>query len=141
MRRWSGVEAVRTLLRFFSYLFHGILALFLVAISGLTLASGAQNLHLGMLPWTGSTLTVVVFLGSICGLVTLVLAVRGVLRPLFFIWSLAVVVLMVKGYIFSSYHFAAGEARTSGYLMAASLVALAGAWFQTRRTVGREHRY
>ncbi|MBZ5622290.1 MAG: hypothetical protein LAQ69_26700 [Acidobacteriia bacterium] len=132
---------MKVLLRFFSYLFHGILALFLVAVSGLTLASGGQSLHLGMLPWTGSTLTRVVFFGSIGGLVTLVLAIRGWLRVLFFIWSLGAVVLLVKGYIFSGYHFGAGEARMAGYLTIASLVALAGAWFQMWRTVGRTRRY
>ena len=135
------MEVVKVLLRFFSYLFHGILALFLVAVSGLTLASGGQSLHLGMLPWTGSTLTRVVFFGSIGGLVTLVLAIRGWLRVLFFIWSLGAVVLLVKGYIFSGYHFGAGEARTAGYLMIAALLSLAGAWFQMWRNVDRPGRY
>jgi hypothetical protein len=132
---------VKTLLRFFSYLFHGILALFLVAVSGLTLLSGGETLHLGMLPWKGSTLTMVVFFGSIFGLVTLLLAMRARLRALFFLWSLGVAVLMVKGYVFGGYHFAPGEARIAGYLMIAAFLALAGAWFQIWRTVGRPGRY
>jgi hypothetical protein len=135
------VGVVKTLLRFFSYLFHGILALALMAVSGLTLLSGGQGLHLGMLPWTGSTLTIVVFLGSICGLATLLLAMRAKLRVLFFIWSLGVLILMVKGYIVSGYHFAPGEARLAGYLMLAGLIALAGAWFQMFRPVNRNVRY
>ena len=80
---------VKTLLRFFSYLFHALLVLFLLAVSGLTLLLGGQSLHLGMLPWTGSTLTRVVFFGSMGGLVALLLAIRGRLRALFFLWSLA----------------------------------------------------
>ena len=132
---------VKTLLRFFSYLFHCILALFLLAVSGLTLLSGGQNLHLGMLPWTGSTLTLVVFFGSMAGLLMLLLAMRGKLRALFFLWSLGVLVLMVKGYVFSGYHFGPGEARTAGYLMAGALLALAGAWFQMWRKVERTVRY
>jgi hypothetical protein len=135
------VGVVRTLLRFASYLFHGVLTLFLLAISGLTLLSGGQGLHLGMLPWTGSTLTLVVFFGSLGGLVALLLAMRGKWRFLFFLWSLGVTVLMVKGYIFSGYHFAPGEARIAGYLMIGALVALAGAWFQMRRKVDRPTRY
>jgi hypothetical protein len=135
------VGVVKTLLRFFSYLFHGILGLFLVAISGLTLLSGGQGLHLGMLPWTGSTLTMVVFLGSICGLATLLLAMRARLRALFFLWSLGVIGLMVKGYILSGYHLAPGEARTAGFLMIAAFLALAGAWFQIWRKVDRAGRY
>jgi hypothetical protein len=135
------VGVVKTLLRFFSYLFHSILALFLVAVSGLTLVSGGQNLHLGMLPWTGSTLTMVVFFGSIFGLLTLLLAIRGRFRALFFLWSLGVVVLMAKGYIFSGYHLGPGEARIAGYLMLAAFVALLGAWFQMWRKVDRAARY
>lgn len=135
------MAVVRTLLRFFSYLFHALLALFLLAISGLTLASGGQNLHLGMLPWTGPTLTSVVFIGSIFGLLALVLAIRGRVRALFFVWALAVAVMMIKGYIFSGYHFAPGEARTAGYLIVAALLALAGAWFQIWRKVDRPTRY
>jgi hypothetical protein len=132
---------VKTLLRFFSYLFHAILALFLMAVSGLALASGSQSLHLGMLPWTGSTLNYVLFFGSICGLFTLILAIRGRLRALFFIWSLGALVLLVRGYVFTGYHFAAGEARIAGYLLGGSLIALAGAWFQMWRRVGRPDRY
>jgi hypothetical protein len=135
------VGVVKTLLRFFSYLFHGILALFLMAVSGLALLSSGQSLHLGMLPWTGSTLTTVVFLASICGLLMLFLAMRGKLRWLFFLWSLGVIVLMVKGYILSGYHFAPGEARTAGYLMVAAFIALAGAWFQIWRKADRPGRY
>jgi len=133
------VGVVKTLLRFFSYLFHGILALFLMAVSGLTLLSGGESLHLGMLPWTGFTLTMVVFFGSICGLVTLLLAMWARLRALFFLWSLGVAVLMVKGYIFGGYHFVPGEARTAGYLMIAAFLALAGAWFQIWRKVDRRY--
>ncbi|HLK62008.1 MAG TPA: hypothetical protein VKU19_01115 [Bryobacteraceae bacterium] len=132
---------LRTLLRFFSYLFHGLLALLLLAISSLTLITGGNNLHLGMLPWTGSTLTLVVFFGSLFGLVTLLLAIRGKLRALFFLWSLAVAVFMVKGYVLSSYHFAPGEARLAGYLMLGAILALAGAWFQIFRKVEGPGRY
>jgi hypothetical protein len=137
----AELGVVKTLLRFFSYLFHVLLALFLLAVSGLTLLSGGQNLHLGMLPWTGSTLTVVVFFGSLAGLVTLLLAVRGKWRLLFFLWSLGVAGLMIKGYILSGYHFAPGEARMAGFLMIAALFALAGAWFQMWRKVDRGVRY
>jgi hypothetical protein len=135
------VEALKALLRYFSYLFYGLLALFLLAVSGLTLASGGQNLHLGMLPWTGSTLAYVVFFGSILGLIALVMTVRGRLQWLFFLWSLAVAVLLIKGYVLSGYHFAAGEARTAGLLMLASLIGVLGAWFAMWASPDRRHRY
>ena len=132
---------VKTLLRFFSYLYHAVLALFLLAVSGLTLLSGGQSLHLGMLPWTGSTLTTVVFSGALLGLASLLLALAGRLRALFFLWALLIVALMVKGYILSGYHLAPGEARTAVYLMIGSLFALAGAWFQMSRKIERGARY
>lgn len=128
------MAALKALIRYFSYLFHGLLALFLLAVSGLALVSGVQNLHLGMLPWTGSTLIYVVFFGSLYGLLSVVLAIRGSWQVLFFLWSLAVAVLLVKGYVFSGYHFSTGEAAKAGYLMLASVIALIGAWWAMFQT-------
>jgi len=128
------VAALKALIRYFSYLFHGLLALFLLAVSGLALVSGVQNLHLGMLPWTGSTLIYVVFFGSLYGLVSVVLAIRGSWQALFFLWSLAVAVLLVRGYVFTGYHFSPGEAAKAVYLMLASVIALIGAWWAMFQT-------
>ena len=123
---------------FLSYLFHALLAGFLFAVSAVALASGANALHLAMLPWTGPTLTYILLCGSLFGLLTILLALKGSWRPLFFLWSLAVTVLLVKGYFLSGYHFAVGEARTAFYLTAGSVIALFGAWFQMfRRSRGR----
>ena len=45
------MEAVKALMRFFSYLFHGLLALFLIAVSGLALGTGAaESLHFACSP-------------------------------------------------------------------------------------------
>jgi len=131
---------VKAILCFFSYLFHALLALFLFAVSALALSSGANALHLAMLPWTGPTLTYVLFCGSLFGLLSLLLALTGRLRPLFFLWSLAVTVLLVKGYFLSGYHFGVGEVRTALYLIAGSVIALFGAWFQMFRGSGARRR-
>jgi hypothetical protein len=121
-------------MRFFSYLFHALLALFLFAVSGLAWATGsAQNLNLGMLPWTGATLTYVVFFSALFGLVSLLLALRGSLRFLFLLWALAVLVFLLKGYLLSGYRFHGGDWTTALYLMIASLLAVPGAWFQMTR--------
>ena len=136
------MEAVKALMRFFSYLFHGLLALFLIAVSGLALGTGAaESLHLGMLPWSGATLTYVCFFGALAGLLTIFLAMRGMLRILFLLWSLLVVVLLIKGYVFSSYKFSGGNVSTAGYLLGASLLALIGAWFVFRKQPRRATRY
>jgi hypothetical protein len=124
------VGVFKAIVCFLSYLFHTLLALFLFAVASLALLSGTKSLHLDMLPWTGSTLIYVLFFGSLLGLVTILLALRRKLRALFFLWSLAVTVLLAKGYFLSGYHFAPGEFRTALYLLAASVLALFGAWFQ-----------
>ena len=120
---------VKTLLRFFGYLYHGILGLFLLAVSGVTLISGANNLQLGMLPWKGSTLTLIVFFGALIGLLSVLLSMMGKIRPLFFVWALVVLVLMVKGYVLSNYHFSPGEGKMVLYLVIGALISVLGAFF------------
>jgi|SRR5579885_882914 len=119
-------------MRFISYLFHTLLALFLLAVSGLSLAAGGENLRLGMLPWSGSTLAYILFLGALFGLITLILAWRGTLRFLFLLWAVTVAAFLLKGYIFSSYRFS-GDFKTAVSLILGALVALPGAWFQLQR--------
>jgi len=132
------VAALKALLRYISYFFHLLLTLFLLGISGLALVSGTHSLHLLMLPWTGSTLTYVVFFGALFGLLSLILAVRGTLRPLFFLWTLVVFVMLVKGYAFGGYRFAPGEASKAGYLLVGSFLSLIGAWFAMWRVADRK---
>ena len=135
------MAAIKALIRYLSYLFHGLLALFLLAVSGLSLASGHANLRMGVLPWTGATLSYVLLFASLFGLVSLLLVIRGTLTWLFFLWTLAVTFFLIRGYIFSGYRFAAGEASTAGYLLLASLISIAGAWWAMRAGSGRKRRY
>ena len=125
---------VKALLRLVSYVFHGLLALGLLAASSVVWAAGAPPLQLGMLPWTGSTLLYVLFFGSLAGLLLLILALRGVMRWLFFLWSLVVLALVVKGYFLSGYRFSPGELDTALFLLIGSLLALAGSWFVMTKT-------
>src|SRR5215467_12278288 len=121
-------------MRFFSYLFHGLLALFLIAVSALAIGTGAsESLRFGMLPWTGATLTYVLFFGALAGLAILILALKGTLRVLFLLWSLVVMCLLIKGYVFSGYKFESGSAGTAGWLLIASVAAVVGAWFVFRK--------
>lgn len=127
------MTALILLLRVFSYLFHGLLAVFLLAASGLALSSGTARLSFPMLPWTGDTLIFVLFFGSLAGLLSLLLALGEKTRVLFFLWSLAVAVLLVKGYVFSWYHFAPGEIRFASALLLSAWLAVAGSWPRARR--------
>ncbi len=119
-------------MRYFAYLFHALLAFFLLAVSGLALASGTPGLKFGMLPWAGSTLNYVLFFGALAGLATVLLAFRGTLPVLFLLWSALVALLLLKGYIFSGYRFEPGEWKTALFLLAASFLALPGAWSRFR---------
>jgi hypothetical protein len=126
------LEALKALMRIFSYLFHGLLALLSIAVSGLALGIGVEKLNLGMLPWTGPTLIYVMFFGGLVGLISIFLAVRGQFRILFLLWTVAVAVIFIKGYIFSGYHFPGGSWGNAKYLIPGSLLAILGGWFQFR---------
>jgi hypothetical protein len=131
---------IKAIMRYFSYAFHIVLALFLLAVSGVAISTGTGSLRLGMLPWSGETLNYVLIGSALIGLLTVVLAMKGVLRMLFLIWSFLVFVMLVKGYIFSRYQFQPNEFRIALYLIGASLLALLGAWFQLR-TSARPKKY
>lgn len=118
---------LRALLRYYSYLFHALLALLMIALATVTRMSGSPKLELGMLPWSGDTLLHVLLYGAIAGLVIVVLAMRGTLRVLFLLWSLTVAVILVRGYIFTSYRFAPNEFQTALYLTGAAILAIPGA--------------
>ncbi len=129
------MAVVKALSIFLSYLFHGLLCLILFAVSCVAFVSGGRTLHMDMLPWTGSTLLYGLLFGSLVGLVTLVLAIRGTWRPLFFLWSLAVVVLLLKGYIFSGYRFGPGEFGPVMLVIVGSWIALLGSCARMVRPV------
>jgi len=130
------LEVIKALLSFLGYVFHGLLCLILFAMSGLAMAAGAQTLQLGMLPLTGSTLLYAVFFGALFGLVTVILAIQGRVRPLFFVWSLVVMLLLLKGYIFSGYRFSPGEFPMAMCLIVGSMIALIGSWVPMGRKAG-----
>ena len=130
------MEAVKTLLRVFSYLYHGVLALFLLLVSALALASDPASIHLDMLPLNGAALAWVLLVASVCGLAAVVSALRGARRLPFFLWSLLVAAVLLWGYVFSHFRFAPGVGvRTAVYLVLGSWLALAGAWCALRTRV------
>jgi hypothetical protein len=121
------------IMRYYSYLFHGLLALFLAGVSGVALMSSPRSLHLDMLPWTGATLTYTVFFAGLFGLLAVVLAAKRTLPALLLLWSLAVAVMLIYGYVFTGYTFSPGEVTTAAALIAGSLIAIPGPWLQMRR--------
>src|SRR4051812_46648 len=94
-----------TLLRLYSYLYHCILALFLLGISVVAMSSEAHSLSLSMLPWKGDELVHWLLAGSLFGLLSIVLAITGIFRGLFPLWALIVFLTMVWGFIIRPYGF------------------------------------
>ncbi len=123
---------VQFILRAFGLIFHLLLAMFLFAISALAWGTGQHTLQLGMLPWQGSALTMWLFFSGLAGIAITVLAAKRVLPVLFVLWSLAVAVMVVRGYFFSSYSFGGRSIDLALYLTAGSLVALIGSIYQAR---------
>lgn len=134
---------MKAIMRIYSYLYHGGLALFLLGISALALLGGANSLRLEVLPWSGATLTYVVFFSALIGLISVLLALRGTLRVLFTVWSLAVALMLVKGFFLSSYRFDhAGKLSTALYLTLGALLAIVGALPQSReQSAKRQSRF
>jgi hypothetical protein len=125
-------------MRIFSYLYHGLLALFMLGVSAVALASGTV-LRLDMLPWSGTTGTYVLLGGGIFGILVLLLALKGSLRFLFFLWSLTVFVMLVKGFFLSPFQFDGSSGlRSVALLTLGALLAIFGAWFQMTRKTARD---
>ena len=134
---------IKALLRTFSYIFGGLLALFVLAICAVALASGSP-LSLAFLPWTGLVLTRWLLGLAVCGLATLLLAMGGRLRPLFFLWSIAVFVLLLKGLFVSFYSFSGPVSfKAAVWLTGGSLLAMLGSipWTRKRDRVRKPQLY
>ena len=99
------MKLIGLLLRLYSYAYHLVLSLFLTGIAVVTVASGLNNLELGVLPWKGVELTHWVLILGLSGLISTLLAVTGLFRFLFPFWCLTVVVLMVRGFFLSPFAF------------------------------------
>jgi len=98
------LRAITLLLRLYSYAFEFILSL-VVLVLGIIGAVTGNDLSLEILPWTGASLTHWMTGLGLIGLVCTVLAIMGRWRFLFPLWSLFVVIMLFRGYMFSSYSF------------------------------------
>ena len=125
------------ILRICAYLFHLVLALFLLGISIVALTS-SNTLNLPFLPWSGEALTQWLFWGSLVGILSILLAVTGKFRYLFPLWALFVLVMMVRGFILRPYTFdGSSEFYRILWLIAGAFVAFLASltlfWVRPRR--------
>ena len=130
-------NALLWLLRFYAYLFELALCLFLLALWIIVITSGQDNLKLGILPWEGAALTRAILITGAVGVVCCALALTGLLRWLFPLWTLFVFVMMFRGFFLSSYSFAGAEQFKFGvWLTVGALLAFLGSLslFSRRRS-------
>jgi hypothetical protein len=137
------VGVIKALLRVYSYIFGGLLALFVFAISTMALANHIPP-NFAFLPWSGPTLTYWLLGLSLFGLLTLLLAMGGKMRALFFLWNLGLFVLLFKGLFVSFYAFSGPISfQVAVRLTVGSLLAALGSvpWSRESRQVRKPQRY
>jgi hypothetical protein len=120
--------------------FGALLGLFLTAICLVALANHSP-LNLTFLPWSGILLTYWLLGSALFGLLTLLLAMGGKLRALFFLWNVAVFVLLLKGLFVSFYAFSGPVSfKTAVWLAVGSLIGVLGS-YPWAREPGRARGY
>jgi hypothetical protein len=125
-------------MRFYSYLFHGVLALFLLAVSLVPLFSGTHNLQLDMFPWQGRTMTYALMALAVAGLFTVFLAMTNRSQAPLFLWSILVLLWMLWGYFWRPYRWSGPDAFLNTLLLlAGAALAIFGAWFAMKRRPAR----
>jgi hypothetical protein len=95
---------IARLLRVYSYLFHLGLSIFLMGMAIVAMLS-SNRLRLEMLPWQGDDLAQWLLWGNAAGILSIILAVTGIFRYLFPLWTMIVLVVMVRGYLLQPYSF------------------------------------
>jgi len=95
---------INGLLKFYAYLFHLALSVFLLGIAVLA-RTGHQALHLEMLPFNQGRLISRVSMMSLIGFVCIFLALVRIFEFVFPLWALTFVVLLVWGFFFTPYTF------------------------------------
>ena len=129
---------VRTLLRVYSYFFQAAFVVASLGMAALMLVSGPQTVNFYLLPWQTWTLTVRVsaLIGlAVIGLLVLLMAVRGKLQMVYVAWSVLVLALIARYFLFSpqgyepKYGWAilSGEVSLGLMLILAAIIAVLGA--------------
>jgi hypothetical protein len=131
--RGGIVKFFAVVLRLWSCAFSLFLGLFLTGLATLIVTANIHNLDMTMLPWwKGTTLTVMLFIFGLSGILAGVLAALKRIKPLLVVYTLVALAVIVDGYFLNaSYHFD-GKASfiSAAWLALAALVAFAGSFAQ-----------
>jgi hypothetical protein len=131
------VKFLAVALRMWSCAFSVITGLFLTGLGILIVATDIHNLNLTMLPWwKDTTLTVMLFVLGLSGILAGVLALLNKIKPLLVVFTLVAFGVIVDGFFLNPIYRFDGEAgfKSAIWLALAALVALAGSFAQFRNT-------
>ena len=126
---------LKPIMRYFSYLYHLILGLFLLGVGTIAMFAGDLTLKLNQLPmWEDPVLTYIIFFGGLIGLASLLLAIKGKTRILFRLWTVVVFVLMFYGYFVTRFGFRdSGHFWTTVLLILGAFIAVVGSWTRVQK--------
>jgi hypothetical protein len=122
-------------LRLWSCAFSLVIGLFLTGLATLIVTSDIQNLNMTMLPWwKGTTLTLMLFILGLSGILAGVLAALKMVRPLLVLYTLVAFAVIVDGFFLNAAHRFDGKAGalSAAWLALAALVAVVGSFAQFR---------
>lgn len=122
------MKAIGWLLRVFAYLYHLALSLLMLALGGVAVLSGEENLKLDMAPWHGRQLNEWLLGLGLVGLLSVILAMTGKFRYLLPLWALAMFVMLVRGLFLSAAFTFAGpdDFRNGLWITGGALLAFFG---------------
>lgn len=120
-------------LRLWSCAFSLVVGIFLTGLTILIVSTDIHNLNMTMLPWwKGTTLTVMLLVLGLSGILAGVLAFLGKLKPLLVIFTLVAVGVIVDGFFLNAAYQFDGKAGaiSAAWLALAALLAFAGSLTQ-----------
>lgn len=129
------MRAIAWLLRVFCYLFHTILSLALLALGGVAILSSPTQMTIETLPWQGVELNHWLVGLGILGLFSVILAISDLTRFLLPLWSILVLVMLIKGVFFTPAVTFSGHSDFHNWLLliTGAVLALIGSFTLFRR--------
>jgi hypothetical protein len=122
----------------YSWIFQAVLSLMAIMVAVVAFATGNQRIDIQWLALpTGNQMPFLIGLG-IVGLLCVLLAIRGTVRTLLFLFAIHSAYMLIKGLFMSSYSFSGPEeARNAAILVAGAILAVIGSFPVSTRSRAR----
>jgi hypothetical protein len=127
------LRIAEAIMRVLSYLFHLLLGMALLGLSLVALLSQEASFKIGILPWEGAVLAYVLLASGVVAIVTVCLATKRISSIGLLLWSAAVLVMVVRGYVFTPFSFGRDGPTIAYILVLGAAIALVGSWIGCRR--------